>query len=150
MQDVVVVLTTLPAEGDVGAFARTLVEEHLAACVNVHAPMTSIYWWDGKVQEDAERQLTIKTSADRVQALQARIHELHPYDLPEFLVLTVADASEAYSRWVRSSTESALIRANPRFGVWRLDLVLCQRLLEVVDQVVRVLDPDRDPHEAVG
>jgi periplasmic divalent cation tolerance protein len=90
MQDVVVVLTTLPAEGDTAAFARTLVEERLAACVNIHAPMTSIYWWDGKVQEDAERQLMIKTSADRV--------------------LEVADASEAYSRWVRSSTEAA----NPR------------------------------------
>jgi periplasmic divalent cation tolerance protein len=107
MQDVVVVLTTLPAEGDVGAFARTLVEEHLAACVNIHAPMTSIYWWDGKVQEDAERQLTIKTSADRLQGLQDRLRELHPYDVPEFLVLEVADASEAYSRWVRTSTEAA-------------------------------------------
>jgi periplasmic divalent cation tolerance protein len=103
MSDVVVVLTTLPAEGDVGAFARSLVEEHLAACVNIHAPMTSIYWWDGKVQEDAERQLTIKTSADRVEALQTRIRELHPYDLPEFVVLSVAEASQAYSRWVRES-----------------------------------------------
>src|SRR5688572_17156490 len=107
MRDVVVVLTTLPAAGDAAAFARALVEEHLAACVNIHAPMTSIYWWDGKVQEDAERQLTIKTSADRVQALQDRIRDLHPYDVPEFLVLTVADASEAYTRWVRSSTEPA-------------------------------------------
>ena len=103
MSDVVVVLTTLPAEGDVGAFARSLVEEHLAACVNIHAPMTSIYWWDGKVQEDAERQLTIKTSVDRVEALQTRIRELHPYDLPEFVVLSVAEASQAYSRWVRES-----------------------------------------------
>jgi periplasmic divalent cation tolerance protein len=104
MRDVVVVLTTLPAEGDASAFARTLVAEHLAACVNIHAPMTSAYWWEGKVQEDAERQLTIKTTADRVQAVQDRIRELHPYDVPEFLVLTVADGSEAYVRWVGEST----------------------------------------------
>ena len=104
MRDVVVVLTTFPAAGGAGAFARTLVGERLAACVSIHAPMTSIYWWDGKLQEDAECQLTIKTSADRVKALKDRIRELHPYDVPEFLVLAVADGSEDYIRWVGEST----------------------------------------------
>ena len=104
MPDVVVVLTTFPADpGAAQLFARTLVEERLAACVNVQPPMTSIYWWDDKVDEAQECQLTIKTAASRVQALITRIQDLHPYDVPEILVLPVADGSAAYVHWVSDS-----------------------------------------------
>ena len=102
--DFAFVLTTLPLDTDANAFARTLVSEGLAACVNVHAPMTSIYRWDGKVQEDGERQLTIKTTVDRVAALQAQIIQLHKYDTPEFIVLPIVDGSRPYLDWLRSST----------------------------------------------
>jgi periplasmic divalent cation tolerance protein len=98
--DVVIVLTTVP-EGEVGEqIARALVEERLAACVNVLAPMTSVYRWEGRVEHERERQLVIKTSRDRVALVQARVAELHSYDLPEFLVLPVADGSAAYLGWV--------------------------------------------------
>ena len=102
--DFAFVLTTLPLDMDANAFARTLVSEGLAACVNVHPPMTSIYRWEGQVQEDGERQLTIKTTLDRVRALQAQIIGLHKYDTPEFIVLPIVDGSPAYLDWLRNST----------------------------------------------
>lgn len=100
MTDVVIVLTTVP-DGDLGdTIARALVEERLAACVNVHPAMTSVYRWEGRVAQERERQLVIKTTRDRVGPVQARVAELHSYDLPEFLVLPVADGSAAYLGWV--------------------------------------------------
>ena len=101
--DAALVLTTLAAEADAAAFARTLVEERLAACVNVLPPMTSVYRWKGEIEQDREQQLVVKTTLAKVPALQARLRELHPYELPEFLVLT-ATASEAYLAWMRDST----------------------------------------------
>lgn len=100
----VLVLTTLPADADATAFARTLVEQHLAACVNLLPMVESIYRWDGEVQQDPERQLTIKTSRNRVVALWDRIRELHPYDVPEFIVLEIVDGNDAYLRWIGEST----------------------------------------------
>ena len=83
--------------------ARRLVEEHLAACVNVLPPMDSIYRWEGKVEEASERQLIIKTTVTRVEALKRRLSDLHPYDVPELLVLSVSDGSDAYLRWLSES-----------------------------------------------
>jgi len=100
----VMVLTTLPTDADGAAFARRLVEERLAACVNLLAPMESIYTWDGNIETESERQLVIKTSRERVVALWERVRELHPYDVPEFLVLPIVDGSDAYLRWVAEST----------------------------------------------
>jgi periplasmic divalent cation tolerance protein len=101
----VIVFTTFPAEGDATALAGTLVAERLAACVNLLPPMQSVYRWQGKVEQAEERQLIIKTTAASVDRLQARLMELHPYDVPEFLVLSVSDGSESYLRWVRESVE---------------------------------------------
>src|SRR5262245_34690606 len=101
MTDVVLVLTTVPA-GDRGeSIARTLVEEHLAACVNLLAPMTSFYRWKGAVERDLEQQLIIKTTRDRVLAVQERLAQLHSYELPEFIVLPVSDGSAGYLEWVQ-------------------------------------------------
>ena len=102
--DYVIVLTTLPADADGPAFARELVEARLAACVNVSAPMESVYRWEGTVEVEAERQLVIKTSRERVAALWDRVRELHPYDMPEFLVTPVVDGNDAYLQWVAEST----------------------------------------------
>ena len=104
MGDVVVVLTTVPAGSKGEEIGRTLVEERLAACVNVLAPMTSIYRWRGAVERESEQQLIIKTTRGRVPALQSRLAALHPYELPEFLVLAVADSSSAYFEWVGTET----------------------------------------------
>jgi periplasmic divalent cation tolerance protein len=104
--DAVIVLTTLNANTDASSLARMLVDERLAACVNVLAPMTSIYRWKGTIETDREQQLVIKTSSARVGPLEARLRELHPYELPEFLVLAVSSGSEAYLRWVAENTAS--------------------------------------------
>ena len=106
-QEYVIVLTTLPADADGAAFARDLVEERLAACVNLSAPMKSIYRWEGTVETESERQLVIKTSRDRVVALWGRVRELHPYDMPEFLVTPIVDGNDAYLRWVGESTTNS-------------------------------------------
>jgi periplasmic divalent cation tolerance protein len=103
MSETAIVLTTLGADGDAAALARTLVEERLAACVNVLPPMTSVYRWKGQIEQDREQQLIIKTTAGRVPALEARLRTLHPYELPEFLVLDAA-AGAAYGTWVGEST----------------------------------------------
>jgi periplasmic divalent cation tolerance protein len=109
---VAVVLTTVGVDADAEGLARTLVDEGLAACVNVLAPMRSVYRWQGAVQVEAEQQLVIKTAPANLAALEARLHQLHPYELPEFVVLG-ADASVAYEEWVRAagrppaSTENA-------------------------------------------
>ena len=100
--DAVVVLTTLGESTDAAAFARVLVADRLAACVNVLPAMTSLYRWKGSIEEDREQQLVIKTTRDRVAALEARFQELHPYELPEFVVLS-AEASAPYLGWLRDS-----------------------------------------------
>ena len=96
---IAIVLTTIGADADAASLARTLVEERLAACVNVLPPMTSFYRWKGAIAEDREQQLVIKTTPDQTAALGARLRELHPYELPEFVVLD-ATASMAYAAWV--------------------------------------------------
>lgn len=111
----VLVLTTLGADADAAALARTLVNEQLAACVNVLPAMTSIYRWKGSVAQDREQQLLIKTTAGTVPALEARLHELHPYELPEFIVLDAA-AGAAYAEWVDASTRAGSSGSTRRSG----------------------------------
>jgi periplasmic divalent cation tolerance protein len=100
----VVVLTTMPADGDAAAFARALVEERLAACVNLMPLMESVYRWEGRVEQETERQVVIKTARDRLLLLWERVRELHPYEVPEFVVIPIIDGNDAYLRWVREST----------------------------------------------
>ena len=100
----VVVLSTLPLGGDPARIARALVDEHLAACVNLLPPMASIYRWMDSVEEAPEQQLVIKTTRARITALWQRLRDLHPYDVPEFIVLPIVDGNEAYLRWIGEST----------------------------------------------
>ena len=100
------ILTTAPADERAEAIARSLVDERLAACVNVHAPMMSFYRWKGSMERDAERQLVIKTTRGRVSQLRARLRELHPYELPEWVVIPVLEASPEYLEWVRAETDA--------------------------------------------
>jgi len=104
MSDFVVVLATFPADGDAETLASTLVEERLAACVNVLPVMRSLYRWQGAVDKADERQLIIKTTAARIPDLEARLKALHPYDVPEFLVLPVSSGSHDYLAWLADST----------------------------------------------
>ena len=100
----VIVLTTLPAEGDAETFASQLVQERLAACVNILPAMRSVYRWKGAVEGADERQMVIKTTRARISALESRIRQLHPYDVPEFVVLRIDAGSAAYLSWLSDST----------------------------------------------
>ena len=97
-----VVLSNLPPDR-ADAVARTLVEERLAACINL-LPIRSVYRWKGALAEEAEVTLLIKVSSERVEALTQRLRALHPYELPEILVLDIdAERSlQQYVDWVRT------------------------------------------------
>jgi periplasmic divalent cation tolerance protein len=105
MTDIVLVLTTVADGERADWIARALVEERLAACVNVHGPMTSFYRWKGAVERDAERQLVIKTTRGRLETLEVRLKALHGYELPEFLVVPIESGSDAYLGWILDSVD---------------------------------------------
>jgi len=84
--------------------AETLVEERLAACVNLLPGVRSVYRWQGELQRAEEVQLMIKTTRDRLDALTARIVELHPYELPEVIAVEVAGGLAAYLDWIGEQT----------------------------------------------
>lgn len=98
--EVRVVLTTAPDPDTASRLARVLVEERLAACVNLVPGVRSVYRWQGRIEEAGEVLLVAKTRADRADALARRVADLHPYELPELLTLGPAGGSEAYLRWV--------------------------------------------------
>lgn len=95
-----IALTTLPTAEAAAAVARTLVEEQLAACVNIVAGVRSIYRWQGAIVDDAEVLCLIKTTRDRVEALTARLVALHPYEVPELITLPVDGGNAPYLAWV--------------------------------------------------
>lgn len=99
------VLTTWPDE-EAAPFARALVEARLAACVHVFGAGTSMYRWAGAIEVAAERQVLIKTTRGRLAALEVRARALHPYGVPEWLVVD-AGAGEAYGRWLREAVDPA-------------------------------------------
>lgn len=99
----VVVLTTVGADFDARSLARALVELRLAACVNIVDRVTSVYRWEGNVTEDGEQLLVIKTADDRVAALREELFRRHPYSVPEFVVLPIAETSESYGAWLLES-----------------------------------------------
>jgi periplasmic divalent cation tolerance protein len=100
----IVVLVTAPTAERAAELARTLVEERLAACGNVVPGLRSIYRWEGKVQEDAEALLLLKTTRARFEALRERILALHPYQVPEVIALPVEAGSATYLDWIAAET----------------------------------------------
>lgn len=98
------VLVTAP-DLEVGAeLARAVVSERLAACVNLIPGLRSIFRWDDEVQEAEEVLLLLKTRADRVDTLRSRVVSLHPYDVPEFVVLPIEGGLDRYLAWIRSES----------------------------------------------
>ena len=98
-----VVLVTAPSAEAGTAIGRTLVDERLAACVNVVPGLTSIYRWQGQREEASECLLVIKTDETRYAELERRVLELHPYTIPEVLALPVERGAPAYVEWLRES-----------------------------------------------
>ena len=98
-----IVLTTAGSLSQARRLARQLVRERGAACVNVVPRIESIYWWKGKVERGSEALLILKTTRPRLAHLCRRIKTLHPYEVPEILVLPVAQGDPAYLRWLEES-----------------------------------------------
>ena len=103
-EDCIVVLVTVGSREEAGRIATTLVAEHHAACVNVVGAVESVYWWGGRVHQDAEVLLIIKTRAALWSALEARVRALHSYQNPEVIALPITTGSQAYLDWVRDCT----------------------------------------------
>lgn len=112
----VLVLTTWPADTPLDTLAASTVRDGLAACVSVLPLQRSTYRWQGDVEVADEHQVLIKTTRDRVQALEAAIHAAHPYDVPEWLVLPVSEASDAYGAWIRRSCDASPAAPTARAG----------------------------------
>lgn len=97
-------ISTCPDSATAANIAQALVEERLAACVNRLPGITSTYRWQGRVHDDAEILLLIKTTTARFDALRTRLVELHPYEVPELLALDVRDGLPAYLDWLVDET----------------------------------------------
>jgi periplasmic divalent cation tolerance protein len=101
-----IVLTTASGPDEAAGLARALVEERLAACATLIPGVQSIYRWQGEVESSTETLLMIKTATDKLPALEARLHELHAYQVPEFLVLEVESGSHTYLEWLQASVKT--------------------------------------------
>ncbi|MGD1849511.1 MAG: divalent-cation tolerance protein CutA [Cyanophyceae cyanobacterium] len=101
-----IILATHPNFDDAKALAKTLLREKLIACATLGGGRQSVYLWDGKIQEDQEVQLLLKTDLDKFKALETRIKELHPYDVPEILAIAVTQGSSDYLQWIQDCISS--------------------------------------------
>lgn len=97
-----IVLTTTSDAEEASRLGRVLVEERLAACATLIPAVQSIYRWQGEVESSGESLLLLKTSPEKLAALEARLHELHSYETPEFLVLGVESGSQLYLEWLQN------------------------------------------------
>lgn len=106
MKQLLLVMTTVP-NAEVGQIiAENIVEERLAACVTQQAACQSLYWWKGKITQDQEYTLFIKTTSQAYPRLEKRIQEIHPYDIPEIIALPIVAGSEDYLSWIDSETRT--------------------------------------------
>lgn len=101
------VLSTCADRAEAERIAKALVEERLAACVNIVPGLQSVYRWQGNIEVSEEILLLIKTTAERASALRDRLLALHSYDTPEVLILPIRGGSDAYLRWVQEEVPPA-------------------------------------------
>src|SRR5687767_13276412 len=101
-----IVLTTTPNESEASDLAHRIVKEKLAACVQILPKMTSVYFWEGKIQTEPEHLLLIKTLDEKFDALSAFIHEHHSYDVPEIVAIDAENVSEDYLKWMGEVIDS--------------------------------------------
>jgi periplasmic divalent cation tolerance protein len=104
MYDFLVASTTVGQLADTETIAQALVSERLAAYVQQQGEVTSIYYYDGKMENSSEYLLTIKTTASRYKALEKRVVELHPYELPEIIAVSVRSGLSGYLDWIEEQT----------------------------------------------
>ena len=102
----IVVIVTASNEEEAAKIGKALVDERLAACANIVPKIRSIYRWEGKVQDDPEALMLIKTTEDMFEALTARVKELHSYSVPEIIALPIGAGASDYLSWIEESTTS--------------------------------------------
>lgn len=116
----IVVLVTASSDEEAVRIGYALVNEKLAACVNIVNPVRSIYRWQGKVEDSPETLLLIKTAATHLQAIAAKVTEMHSYQVPEIIAMPIIAGSRAYLQWIdeetRYPTESVKISVTPKEG----------------------------------
>ena len=105
MTDAMLVFTTLPSADKAAELAKALVEERLAACANLLPAIRSIYRWQGKLQDENEVLVLLKTRAEHLERLKLRILELHPYEVPEVLAVPVEAGYQPYLDWLAGETK---------------------------------------------
>ena len=105
MTEAMVVFTTLPTAEKAVEISRTLVQERLVACANLLPAIRSIYRWEGKLNDDNEVLVLLKTRAELLEKLKRRLVELHPYELPEMIALRVESGHAPYLEWIASETK---------------------------------------------
>lgn len=99
-----VILVTAPDRSQAEAIAQTLIETKLAACVTI-LPVHSVYTWQGEIQKDDEWQLLIKSDLDRFPDLEAKIRQIHPYEVPEIIALPILAGSQPYLQWISQQVQ---------------------------------------------
>jgi periplasmic divalent cation tolerance protein len=105
MSKAIVVLVTCGTEDEAVEIAHALVEERLAACVNLISPVRSIYRWEGKIWDEKEWMLIIKTQKKRFEELKKKVKSLHSYSVPEVIALPIVEGSASYLKWLEENTE---------------------------------------------
>ena len=105
MTDKIVIFVTVGNAKEAALLARNLVEKRLAACVNLLPSVTSWYWWEGKVTEDQEVLLMMKTSRDKFEVLEKEVLRMHSYAVPEVIALQIVEGSKNYLNWIEESLQ---------------------------------------------
>ena len=104
--DAIVVYITSPNEDEAARIAKAIVDERLAGCVNIVKGIRSIYSWQGKIEDDSEVLMIVKTQKHLFERLKMRVKELHSYTVPEIIALPVVEGSEDYLNWLKEATGS--------------------------------------------
>ena len=105
MSEPIVVFVTCGSEEEAAKIANSLVDERLAACVNIISPVRSIYRWEGKIWNEREWLLIIKTQMRRFEELEKKVKSLHSYSVPEIVALPMVEGSTSYLKWLEEMTE---------------------------------------------
>jgi len=106
MTQYLLIMTTVP-DADIGQIiAEKIIEERLAACITLQAGSQSLYWWKGKITQEQEHTLLIKTTKEAYSKLEEKIKEIHPYKIPEIIALPILKGSEEYLGWIDRETQT--------------------------------------------
>lgn len=103
--DNIVIIITASNEDEAVRISKTLLQEKLVACVNIHLKVRSLYWWEGKIQDEGEAMMIIKTRRVLFGEIVKKVKEIHSYTVPEIIALPIIEGSEDYLRWVQEVTK---------------------------------------------